>query len=653
MTRKAAWAGGAYGAALLLAAAYRSELNVVLLLTAFGLAALVFAALKNYRRHAVVCFVFFAAGILVNSCYTHFVYDRLTALDGQTVTIKGHITELSQIGGQYERVLVSGKADGISTEISFVLPADDFHYYDEITVTDTVNVIEGSISFDSDEYYYSKSIFLQGGYATCSYELGGRSVNSLFRGIREYRDKLFGLIVSVCPGREGAFLGAMLCGDKSAMTPSMKTMLYRSGLGHIFAVSGIHLVIAVSFFSFFAGKLIKSKHIVFILTLAEIWGFAVFAGLSVSVVRAAVMFTFTRTGSVLGRKSDGLNSLGLCALLLLTSAPYSAVSPSFVLSFLAVLAIEITILSSEGKEENKVDSSVKMSVSVLFVTAPASAGYFGGISVMSVVTNLLLVPLCTISLQLCCVVLILGGNITLSRPVIRLASLPVRFVLYCSDKLAALDISYVFTSSPAISALVIVSCAVMVVYTVRVRDKKRYLLAVITVFAVWSAASQVCRAFDSEMTVTVLPGGRKTAYVVTCKGSAVVFDVGCHGKLNSAVQRQLENHAVRRIKSAFISERGVLTASAYEEDIYPVPQMIFINDDPLFEEDSGLIVLENGSSADIGSIRVKAQKNGYEIEYEDNSIILGKGNITINGKSIDISDESSVLELKGTTLRRL
>ena len=61
MTRKAAWAGGAYGAALLLAAAYRSELNVVLLLTAFGLAALVFAALKNYRRHAVVVILIVAA----------------------------------------------------------------------------------------------------------------------------------------------------------------------------------------------------------------------------------------------------------------------------------------------------------------------------------------------------------------------------------------------------------------------------------------------------------------------------------------------------------------------------------------------------------------------------------------------------------------
>ena len=238
----------------MLGAVFRSEKNGLFLLMALGFAVIVYSALKGYRRHAVVCFIAFAVGIALNSGYTHFVYDRLIAMDGKEVTMQGYIKDISQIDGNYDRVIVCGKADGIRTEISYVLPFGDMHYYDEISVTDTVSVIEDGVRFDSGSYNYSKSVFLQGGYATGHYELSGHSVNPVFRGIREYRDRLFERIMSVCPKREGAFLGAMLCGVKSEMSPAMKTELYRSGLGHIFAVSGIHLVIAAAFSASLSGR---------------------------------------------------------------------------------------------------------------------------------------------------------------------------------------------------------------------------------------------------------------------------------------------------------------------------------------------------------------------------------------------------------------
>ena len=653
MTRKAAWAGFSFWIALMLAAAYRSELDRTLLLTAFGLAAVAFAAFKKYRHHVTVCFVFFSAGVILNGCYTHFVYDKLVDLDGQTVTIQGHIKDRSQLNGNYERVIVRGRVNGIKTDISFVLPYDEYRYYDEITVTDTVNVIKNDIKFDCGDHNYSKGIFLQGGYATGSYELSDRSVTPLFREILNYRDKLFGVIISVCSKREGAFLGAMLCGDKSEMTPSMKTMLYRSGLGHIFAVSGIHLVIVVSFFSFIAGKLIKSKHAVYLLTLVEIWGFVVFAGMSVSVVRAAIMLTVTRSSPFLGRKSDGLNSLGLCAIILLVANPYSAISPSFVLSFLAVLAIEIVSLSKQDKDDNKLERSMRYSSAVLFTTAPASAVLFGGVSVMSVISNLLLVPVCTFSLQICFLILFSGGSFTIARPLLHLASFPVRYALQCSDHIAELDFSYIFTSSRVIFVLIVLSSVVMTVLSVRIKDTKRYMLIVATVIAVWSAASNVSRLFESETVVSVLPKGKMTAYVVSYKGNAVIFDVGCCGKLDSAMQRRLDKLAIRKVSYAFISKRGVLTANAYHDDFYTYPEMVFINDDPLIRQDDELTVLKEDSTADIGSMKVKPVKNGYEVIIDDHVYLFGSGKLTIDGNETDISGETSVLELKGTTLRRL
>lgn len=651
MTRKAAWAGFSFCAALMLAAAFRSEKNILFLLTAFGLAVIAFAALKSFRRHTIVCFTAFAIGIAVNSCYTHSVYNRLIALDGKEVTINGYVKDIAQVDGKYDRVTVNGKIDGISTEISYVLPYGDMHYYDEISVTDTVGIIEDTASFESGRYYYSKGIFLQGGYGTGRYELSGRSVNPVFRGIREYRDRLFEKIMTVCPKREGAFLGAMLCGDKSEMTSAMKTELYRSGLGHIFAVSGIHLVIAASFFGYVIGRFIKAKKIVFLLTLAEIWGFAVFAGLSVSVVRAAVMMTLTRSGTFFGRKSDGFNSLGLCAVILTAYKPYTVISPSFVLSFLAVAAIEIVMLS-ENEDESKAEISLKLSAAVLFMTAPASAVIFGGISVMSVVTNLMLVPVCTIALQICFIVLFTGGTVV-SVPLLTLAALPIKFVLYCSDKLAALNFSYVFTSARVVFWIVIITSVMMIVCCIKIKESRKVLLYTCAVLAVWCAAANIVRFTDDEFRLTVLPQRNKAAYMLSRNGTALIFDVGCKGRLDSALQHQMDKNGIRKMPYAFISEQGIITAAGYKDDLFLQPETVFVSDEPIISEDDNIVYLNGDDEADTGDIKVRSVNGGFIIKYDDNEIFLGKSKMVINGGEVDISAEKNALNFDGKNLRRL
>lgn len=650
MTRKAAWAGISFWAALLLGAVYRSEKNLMFLLTALGLAVLAFSALKNYRRHAVVCFAAFTAGIAVNSCYTHFVYDKLIAMDVKEVTMKGYVKDISQIDGNYDRVTVCGKIDGIPAEISYVLPYGDMHYYDEISVTDTVSIIENSVKFDSGSYNYSKSVFLQGGYATGSYELNGRSVNPVFRWIREYRDKLFSRIMTVCPKREGAFLGAMLCGDKSEMSSAMKTELYRSGLGHIFAVSGIHLVIAAAFFGYAVGKIVKAKRAVFWLTLAEIWGFAVFAGLSVSVVRAAVMMTVTRSGYFFGRKSDGLNSLGLCAILLTAAKPYTAISPSFLLSFLAVAAIELVSLSKH-EEDSKTGSALRLSAAVLFMTAPASAILFGGVSAASVVTNLLLVPLCTISLQICFIVLFTGGG-SLATPLLIAAGIPVKFVLYCSRKLARFDISYVFSYQVVLLGIVIVSSVLMVYVCLRVKDSRKVMVYTAAVLAVWCACGNIARLLDDDIKVTVLPDRKKSAYILSVGGRAVIFDVGCKGGMDSTLQNRMDKLGIRDMPYAFILEDGAVTSAGFEDDLFLQPDIVFVCEDDISANDR-TVYLKNGDTADIGDMQVKSAEGGFIVSFDDCELFLGKGKMEINGGEVDISAEQRPLEFDGTELRRL
>ena len=475
-------------------------------------------------------------------------------------------------------------------------------------------------------------------------------MNPVFRGIREYRDRLFERIMSVCPKREGAFLGAMLCGDKSEMSPAMKTELYRSGLGHIFAVSGIHLVIAAAFFGFAVGKIVKAKRAVYWLTLVEIWGFAVFAGLSVSVVRAAVMMTVTRSGYYFGRKSDGLNSLGLCAFILTASKPYTVISPSFVLSFLAVAAIECMTLSKH-EEDGKVGSTLRLSAAVLFMTAPASALLFGGVSAASVVTNLLLVPLCTVSLQICIIVLFTGGG-ALAAPLLIAAALPVKFVLYFSDKLARFDFSYVFASSRVMLFIIIAGSVLMTYGCIRIRESSKVAVCTAAVLAVWCASTNITRVLDNDIRVTVLPDGNKSAYIISVSGRAYVFDVGCKGRLDSALQHQMDRIGIREMSYAFILDDGAVTAAGYEDDFFLQPDIVFISDD-LITADGRAVFLNSEDTADLGEMQVKSVDDGFVVSYEECKFFLGKGKMEINGDMIDISGEKRPLEFDGNELSRI
>ena len=75
------------------------------------------------------------------------------------------------------------------------------------------------------------------------------------------------------------------------------------------------------------------------LGLALIWSYAFLTGLSASVLRATVMFTFVIIGQAWERQSSLINTLSAAAFCLLLWNPYLLCDVGFQLSFLAVLSI--------------------------------------------------------------------------------------------------------------------------------------------------------------------------------------------------------------------------------------------------------------------------------------------------------------------------
>jgi len=141
-------------------------------------------------------------------------------------------------------------------------------------------------------------------------------------------------------GLQGDELGliiALTIGDKEYLEKEQLTSFSRAGAMHIMAVSGLHvgmISMALSWFLFFLrGKL---KRVRVLIIVPALWAFAFITGMSPSVLRATIMFTFLQAGSLMHRPAAGMNSLLASAFILITMHPGVIFEAGFQLSYLAV-----------------------------------------------------------------------------------------------------------------------------------------------------------------------------------------------------------------------------------------------------------------------------------------------------------------------------
>jgi competence protein ComEC len=144
-------------------------------------------------------------------------------------------------------------------------------------------------------------------------------------------------------GLEGEELGLVIAftiGDKDLIDKEHLTTFSRSGTMHIMAVSGMHvgmISLGLSFMLFFLrGKLNIMKSVIIITAL---WGFAFITGMSPSVLRATIMFTFLQAGTLIHRPAPGMNNLLASAFILTAARPAVIFEAGFQLSYLAVAFI--------------------------------------------------------------------------------------------------------------------------------------------------------------------------------------------------------------------------------------------------------------------------------------------------------------------------
>ena len=132
---------------------------------------------------------------------------------------------------------------------------------------------------------------------------------------------------------------ASLLGDKYFLDKGTADLFREGGTFHILVISGLHITFIGGLFLLFLRQFTGNRWLQLGVTTAVLWGYTLAVGADVPVVRAAIMFTIVLFSYAIYRQGTLLNSLGLCALVLLTWRPADLFNPSFQLTFLSVAAI--------------------------------------------------------------------------------------------------------------------------------------------------------------------------------------------------------------------------------------------------------------------------------------------------------------------------
>lgn len=442
---------------------------------------------------------------------------------------------------------------------------------DEITGSFRLRVTTPGAQKES-RYYQGKGVFLLADQQDAlTVRPGEKSIRDLPAQVRR---RIKAMIADCFPEECHPFAMALVLGDTTGLDYQTDTALKISGIRHVAAVSGLHVSIVFALISLVS---MKKRWLKALLGLPCLALFAALAGFTPSVTRACVMAALMLAAPLVNREYDGPTALSFAVGCMLLANPMSITSVSLQLSVCSVSGIFLLserlrqrILKILGAPKGKgrrarlcrwIAGSVSVSVGSCLLTTPLSAWYFGTVSLVGVVTNLLTlwaISFIFYGILLCCLLYLwipaFGHVLALAVSVL------IRYVLWTARALAAFPLAAVYTCSPYITAW-LVFCYVLLLTAVFSRQVRATVIGCCVLFCLCISvlASWAEPALD-DVRMTVLDVGQGQCILLQSGGRAYMVDCGGSRDASAA------DEAAQQLLSQGITRLDGLILTHYDRD---------------------------------------------------------------------------------------
>ena len=625
MTRKMAYIGISYFIGLFFASFISFDLSICLGII-FLITALSSFFLKIKKsNYILLCLSVFSLSMIWHGVYEKYVYNDIVSVADESVELTGVISERSDFSDDNSSYILDTKINNHNAKV-IVYAETVFDIGDKVTIEGVPYLPENNYLFPQKDYYRTNGIFLcinAEKYNKITHLITPNSVASL------YRNYLSSEIDYLAPGREGKLMKALIFGDKSGMDDEVVGYFSKSGISHIISVSGFHLAVVCGIVFYLLKTMKLGKIPRFIISEIFIFSFAALAGFSFSVVRSGIMMTVFLLGDLIKRRQDILSSLGTALILLTITMPFAIRNTSLLLSVTGVFGIGVVApYFTKGINFGKyIDKPLKIliySAVCSLTTLPFVLLTFREVSVISPISNLLLVPLCSVILILGIIVVLTMGIKMISSPLIIFGGIVSKLVIFITELLSSISFSTVSFEYDVIVVLVFVLFAI-VSLSVFIFKSRKFSLMTIMISVSFIIISHLCIDILSKDNISVTVFTGKYSSVVIEK-SDIIMVIGKDGKKQEdAVYRYLSNKGKKEIDTLVITSNSQYYIASYDDVFYDI--------------DVGNVLISDKSGIPdipVMGCNPETYQDNLVLEYDDYIITIDNDNIYIDYKDFSM-----------------
>ncbi|NOU49364.1 DNA internalization-related competence protein ComEC/Rec2 [Pseudoalteromonas sp. JBTF-M23] len=381
-------------------------------------------------------------------------------------------------------------------------------------------------SFDSEVYAFTEKLHYKG-RLTQVQSLSRAKVDA----IAVYRQWLW----SNLNGYKLSWLYyTLLSGDKSKISVENKQRMQQLGLSHMLAISGLHVGIAyalgfymsqcgfflVSLFGARFSQLYDLNRYNACAGLALSSLYVLLSGLAVSALRASLMLCALVIAYIFARRVLNYRVLlfALCGVLFVD--PFSVLNPGLYFSFIAVYGIFscVRVWANKINAKHFVAQLLLLQVILGGLLAPLSSYYFYGVSISSLITNIIFIPLLTFVLLPALVLLTISLLFALTSGWFALIDSVIFAILKQLTELL-LDVGWLKTQPFPWPYLVIFYVCILLFTHCKIW---RAIAIIPILMGIINAISQP----QAKWQIDVIDVGHGTAVMITVGKQALLYDLG-------------------------------------------------------------------------------------------------------------------------------
>ncbi len=324
--------------------------------------------------------------------FIYFKMPKISMIDGNSDSFNGIITSL-KINGDLLTVEISGKEKIIGnyyfkTEVEKNNFIKDYQLGDKVEVNGTFNKPNNNTVFNLFNYHKyleTKKIYYLMDISSIKKIANNKNIfykiiNLIDKRINTYKSK--------------EYLKAFILGKTDLLDDDIKTNYQELGVSHLLAISGMHISLFSGIILFLLKKCHIGGNISYFITILFLLFYMKLTGNTSSVSRAVILFMLLTFNKMFNFKLSTLKIWCFTFSIIIFKNPYSLVDVGFQFSF--TVSFYLILLQKNLTSNNYFISLLKISFVSLLVSLPISIYYFYQVNFLSIIWNLIFVPLISI-----------------------------------------------------------------------------------------------------------------------------------------------------------------------------------------------------------------------------------------------------------------